>query len=1183
MKIVGKDKKITIADELQFIIETKDENNCLSDPYRIDNVTIYFVSREFTNPRVSEYEHKNYDEELLVDYEENKKIACNLHKTTVRVATTSNISLTGFQSIDGVSLQSGDRVLVKSQNNKTENGIYVVSDEIWVRSEDANNTNKIKKGMYVFVSEGLLGAETGWVLITKNPVILGSSEMNFLKFSVSGTSSVPFEANEVHEKLNKIKKELDSSEDKTSFFYKDSIPIKVFGGNTDSQGEFYPAWLNPNYVSSELKSKVQQDNILSRYEENNEIVEGKFQFSWLPHECREGDYFVCWKWRPNLSGDTRSAHLFFTLEGDTVLTTSIPTHYTKPEKYEILLERYLPEMFKTIISENDLTPAILKEFNNSVADGFKFLEDFVNQIIDLLDANSTHEQFLPLLSNLFNLKLKSNDPTLWRRQIKKAIPNFKTKGTVKSLKESLSDIGMKFLSINRLWQVVSKYTFQESFVFEESNTFDLSKNVILPIDENFKLWYRPNGTNQDWQNLNEIEEYIEFDNARLPVKLVWIGDGATSPISLSKGDSIRIIYKFREIASENEQSLETYIRSLPLMDNRDERDQLFPIKNWNVHLIEEDDPLFNVIIPVRHPFADPIIWGKIRTEFPYSENVYNMEEYNGSTRDSFDPCHIDKDFIDPCGQCQSSKFNLNIEVEKLSNESFFEAQKIVEEYMPFHAVVGTYNLSGAINEFIKPSEERIEALISYYKEDILIAGEAQHIFNRSMDSNLLENAKRDMLSEFEIVAESKSGLLKNDKIVLLPSGSNSESDINNADFKNKSQVFDQINIDTTYVDEDPYQSSNLFEILSPSINSGAYTISNFSKSSAEIVGSFAEPLSESLFEYRVSNKIADLNVDIEQSDKIIFNDDSYEFATSGVITQYDVDNNLSSDGVWHLKFEDKEYLIENIMPDGSLLLKYDSDISPITGWVLTDGTDDVYEKNSGGSKTTKHYGLIETNEELDVKNLLKIGDYVLLNGVQYLIKYFKFNENKFFIENYNNGTEVGADIKVYRRILKNKVGQLSYKGLILEANDEGGSYNLELNLPISNGINASSAVTIDNLKENYLIFIDSEYYTILEIDGNTVNLDGPFGSYMTSGTPIEFSVYKFIKSPKRIPERIEPATPGYNFEYIDRNGGRIITENYEYATSLYSSVLNAANSNQPIEIINQNESISFDIEYKKED
>ena len=48
-------------------------------------------------------------------------------KAPVKAATTANITLSGLQTIDGVSCAAGDRVLVKNQATPSENGIYVVS------------------------------------------------------------------------------------------------------------------------------------------------------------------------------------------------------------------------------------------------------------------------------------------------------------------------------------------------------------------------------------------------------------------------------------------------------------------------------------------------------------------------------------------------------------------------------------------------------------------------------------------------------------------------------------------------------------------------------------------------------------------------------------------------------------------------------------------------------------------------------------------------------------------------------------------------------------------------------------------------------------------------------------------------------------------------------------------------
>ena len=55
-----------------------------------------------------------------------------------RAATTANISLSGLQTIDGIALIAGDRVLVKNQSTATQNGIYTVASGSWARPFDSD-------------------------------------------------------------------------------------------------------------------------------------------------------------------------------------------------------------------------------------------------------------------------------------------------------------------------------------------------------------------------------------------------------------------------------------------------------------------------------------------------------------------------------------------------------------------------------------------------------------------------------------------------------------------------------------------------------------------------------------------------------------------------------------------------------------------------------------------------------------------------------------------------------------------------------------------------------------------------------------------------------------------------------------------------------------------------------------
>lgn len=107
-------------------------------------------------------------------------------KESVRVATTENISLSGTPTIDGVSVSSGNRVLVKNQSTASQNGIYVAASGAWSRATDADADAEVTAGLFTFVEEGTTYANTGWVLATDNPITVGSTALSFNQFSGAG-------------------------------------------------------------------------------------------------------------------------------------------------------------------------------------------------------------------------------------------------------------------------------------------------------------------------------------------------------------------------------------------------------------------------------------------------------------------------------------------------------------------------------------------------------------------------------------------------------------------------------------------------------------------------------------------------------------------------------------------------------------------------------------------------------------------------------------------------------------------------------------------------------------------------------------------------------------------------------------------------------------------------------------
>lgn len=107
----------------------------------------------------------------------------------VRVATTANITLSGAQTIDGVSAVAGDRMLVKNQTTGSQNGIYVVAAGAWGRSSDADSSAKVASGISVFVKEGTTYAGTGWHMSNTGTVTLGTTALTFQLTDGPGSAS----------------------------------------------------------------------------------------------------------------------------------------------------------------------------------------------------------------------------------------------------------------------------------------------------------------------------------------------------------------------------------------------------------------------------------------------------------------------------------------------------------------------------------------------------------------------------------------------------------------------------------------------------------------------------------------------------------------------------------------------------------------------------------------------------------------------------------------------------------------------------------------------------------------------------------------------------------------------------------------------------------------------------------
>lgn len=107
-------------------------------------------------------------------------------KASCVVATTANITLSGTQTIDGVAVVAGDRVLVKNQTTQSANGIYVVAAGSWTRSTDADTWAELVSA-FTFVEKGTTNADSGWVCTVDQGGTLGTTAITWSQFSGSGS------------------------------------------------------------------------------------------------------------------------------------------------------------------------------------------------------------------------------------------------------------------------------------------------------------------------------------------------------------------------------------------------------------------------------------------------------------------------------------------------------------------------------------------------------------------------------------------------------------------------------------------------------------------------------------------------------------------------------------------------------------------------------------------------------------------------------------------------------------------------------------------------------------------------------------------------------------------------------------------------------------------------------------
>lgn len=107
-------------------------------------------------------------------------------KQSVRGLANANVaSLSGPQTIDGVSLIAGDRVLLRGQSTASANGVYVVAAGAWSRATDADANGEITPGAFWFIEEGTTYGKTQWRCENTGAIVIGTTGITINQFGAA--------------------------------------------------------------------------------------------------------------------------------------------------------------------------------------------------------------------------------------------------------------------------------------------------------------------------------------------------------------------------------------------------------------------------------------------------------------------------------------------------------------------------------------------------------------------------------------------------------------------------------------------------------------------------------------------------------------------------------------------------------------------------------------------------------------------------------------------------------------------------------------------------------------------------------------------------------------------------------------------------------------------------------------
>jgi len=283
-------------------------------------------------------------------------------KAPVAAVATTNITLSGEQTVGGVAVTAGDRVLVTAQTSSVDNGIYDVSTGDWTRSADFDGNRDVKQGTLVVVASATAGTPAFYWVTAADPITVGTTAITFDE--APNLNVAELAGNNTFSGTNNFTGTLQVAGTAIAEFVADTVGAMVVGNTETSMTVTYDDADNTLDFVVNAATTVQSGT--TRYATGAEVVTGSLTVAAVTPGSLTSDQSL--PQDASLSGTTSVGATFYhTLPGGLCLQGGPTAVVTANSSVSVTFGKAMSELYS--VTATPITTAVTMAENVAAVDG----------------------------------------------------------------------------------------------------------------------------------------------------------------------------------------------------------------------------------------------------------------------------------------------------------------------------------------------------------------------------------------------------------------------------------------------------------------------------------------------------------------------------------------------------------------------------------------------------------------------------------------------------------------------------------------------------------------------------------------------------------------------------------------------------------------------------------------------